>query len=239
MSFMPKEARVAGAAAGRTTADRARAPRRRLAASERRRALLAALESAVIDRGWQGATVPEVVARAGVAQGTFYRYYENLDEAFRALVVDLIEPIRRSAYGFDPAAARTVADLEQFIYATHGSLTETITAHPVLLREALLVGSAAPGAAGDAIRAFLAEMRGLLRRQLAQVNGRPPFRVMDPAIAAGAAMGMLLAAVQEAAERPQDFDGETWRREIARLESGMLTASVDAARPREGSRNGL
>lgn len=203
-----------------------RAPRRRLAGQERRRTLLAALESAVAERGWQGVTVPEVVARAGVAQGTFYRYFRNLDEALRALVVDLIEPIRHSAYGFDPTAVRTPAELERAIYITHCALTETITSHPVLLREALLVGSAAPGVAGAALRAFLAEMRGLLRRQLAQVNGRPPFRVMDPAIAAGAAMGMLLSAVQEAAERPQGFDGETWRREIARLEAGMLASPV-------------
>lgn len=205
--------------------------RRRLAAAKRRAALLEALETVVATKGWQGASVPEVVTRAGVAQGTFYRYFPNLDQAFLALALELIEPIRRAAYGFDPTRVRTVAELERTIYDTHGPLTETISRHPILLREALLVGSAASGVAGEALRRFLSEMRNLFRRQLAQVNGRPPFRTMDPAIAAGAAMGMLLAAVQEAAERPESFDGEVWRREIARLEAGMLAVP---ARPEPG-----
>ncbi len=71
------------------------------------------------------------------------------------------------------------------------------------------------------------DMRQLLRGQLAAVNGRSPFRSLDPQIVAGAAMGMLIGAIQEAAEAPAAFDVETWRREIARLESGMFLARED------------
>lgn len=48
-------------------------------------ALLVAVQELLIDRGAPPVSVPQVVARAGVAQGTFYNYFESLPVAVEAV----------------------------------------------------------------------------------------------------------------------------------------------------------
>ncbi len=44
---------------------------------DRRADLLAAARAILAEKGWEAATVSEIVARAGVAQGTFYLYFPS------------------------------------------------------------------------------------------------------------------------------------------------------------------
>ncbi|WP_163699538.1 TetR family transcriptional regulator [Mycolicibacterium sarraceniae] len=50
-----------------------------------RSALLVALQELLLDRAVDTVSVPQVVARAGVAQGTFYAHFESLPAAIQAI----------------------------------------------------------------------------------------------------------------------------------------------------------
>ncbi|MHB9878048.1 TetR/AcrR family transcriptional regulator [Pacificimonas sp. ICDLI1SI03] len=59
-----------------------------------RRALLNAAAEEFGEKGFQGASVSGITARAGTALGSFYTYFESKDEIFRALVRDMSAQVR-------------------------------------------------------------------------------------------------------------------------------------------------
>jgi len=65
------------------------------AASTRRQLLLAARD-AFEERGYRGATVAEIVARAETARGTFYLYFRNKDDVFAQVMADNCEELLRA-----------------------------------------------------------------------------------------------------------------------------------------------
>lgn len=58
---------------------------------ERRRDLLEAAESVLVEKGMTALTVDEVTARAGVAKGTFYLYFQSRDDVLAALRESFVE----------------------------------------------------------------------------------------------------------------------------------------------------
>jgi len=60
--------------------------RRTSTAGETRKLLLKAGEHAFSEKGYHAASVSEICRRAGLANGTFYRHFENKEEIFAALV---------------------------------------------------------------------------------------------------------------------------------------------------------
>lgn len=58
--------------------------------------LLRASESLFGARGFHGTSVVDITRTAGVAQGTFYLYFESKEEVFRQLVRDLSHQLRRA-----------------------------------------------------------------------------------------------------------------------------------------------
>jgi AcrR family transcriptional regulator len=57
---------------------------RALAAASQRDRILVAMVDAVVELGYQRATVSEVIGRAGVSRRTFYEYFADRDECFLA-----------------------------------------------------------------------------------------------------------------------------------------------------------
>ena len=49
------------------------------------------------ERGFHDASVSSITARAGVALGTFYTYFDSKDALFRALILDLSQQVRSDA----------------------------------------------------------------------------------------------------------------------------------------------
>jgi AcrR family transcriptional regulator len=205
---------------------------RRLPPEQRREELLDAVEAVVARRGYAGTTVPLVVAEAGVAQGSFYRYFRDVDDAFAALTRRVLPPVAEAAFALQLADLRTAADVERELRRYYQVLAEQLAAHPAVVREALLVAPSSTGKAGRELAAFLRQMREYVGTLIAKYVGRGPFRAGDPEIAAAAVVGMVLGAAQAATEPGASFDPERWAREMARLESGALVrpSADDAAR---------
>lgn len=212
----------------------ARGRRRRLLPEERRRELLEAVERVVAEHGYAGATVPLVVAEAGVAQGSFYRHFRDLDAAFAEIARRVLAPIAEAAFALRFADARTAADVERSLRGYYEVLAAQLAAHPAVVREALLVAPSSLGEAGREMSAFLRAMREYVERLIAEHAGRGPFRSGDPRIAAAAVTGMVLGAAQAATEPDATFDPKHWAREMARLETGALVRPSAQRRRRKG-----
>jgi len=61
-----------------------------------RRQLLDAAELVFEEYGWEQASISKITERAGVAQGTFYRYFPSKTAIFDAVVDDLNRRVRRA-----------------------------------------------------------------------------------------------------------------------------------------------
>jgi len=176
-------------------------------------------------RGYHGVSVPRVVERAGVSQGTFYRYFENLDQALGAVVQQAAAPIAKLAWETQIPQIDTAAELETALLRYYRELASLLMGDANLYRELIVVVPATPGPAGDAARSFLRGMRHYAREALASVNGRPPFRAMDPQIVGSAIVGMVVGAAQEIAELGPAFAPEVWAMEMAKLETCALLSA--------------
>lgn len=95
-----------------------------------RGALLAAAEEVFGEFGWEVASIVKITERAGVSQGTFYRYFPSKRAIFDELIDDLNRRVRRSmAEGSAGAANRAAAERGGF----EGFFRFT-TEHPALYR---------------------------------------------------------------------------------------------------------
>ena len=73
------------------------------------RALLDAAAAEFGEKGFHDSSIVSITARAGVALGSFYTYFESKDALFRALVRDMSERVRDLVA---PAVARTSGVIE-------------------------------------------------------------------------------------------------------------------------------
>lgn len=211
--------------------------RRRLPPEVRREQLIGALADVARERGYAGTTVPLVVARAGLAQGSFYRHFRDLDEAFRLLALRELAPIAAAAFALDFSRARTFGDVERELRAYYLALGTALREQPILVRELLLVARRMPGPLGAELEAFLGAMRARVHTLVVAHMGKGPFRSGDARIVTGALMGMVLGAVEEASELGAELDVERWATEMARFETGALCGgSHDERTTKRGAR---
>lgn len=76
----------------------------------RRDQILEAAMAVFGDMGYHAANVADVIAKAGVARGTFYQYFENKREVLDELLDDLLERLR------DAIVDVNLADPEKTVY---------------------------------------------------------------------------------------------------------------------------
>ena len=197
-------------------------PRRTESEPVRRAQLLRAARKVFRAKGYDGATVSEIVREAGVAQGTFYLYFPSKKDAAVSLRDGLMEPMAQAmatavesctsfedrlesliAAGFK--VARRNADLFRLAFIgadeTHPEMHSESPEHVSILR-------VTTGFFRDAVDA--GEMEP-----------------MDPQIAARLAMGLLQHAMIEAFV---SGEGE----ESDRLEEGVSALLLNALRRRTG-----
>jgi AcrR family transcriptional regulator len=80
-----------------------------------RRRILAAAEQVFADLGFHAASIVKITEAAGVAQGTFYIYFESKQAIFEEVLLDLNHRVRQAmAEGSRGAATREEAEREGF-----------------------------------------------------------------------------------------------------------------------------
>ena len=201
----------------------ATSPRRTESEPVRRAQLLRAARKVFRAKGYDGATVSEIVREAGVAQGTFYLYFPSKKDAAVSLLDGLMETMAQavataveSRTSFQDRlesliaaafkVARKNADLFRLVFIgadeTHPELHSQSPEHASLLRVITDLFT-------DAIDA--GEMEAT--------------QAMDPEIAARLAIGLLQHAMLEAFVSGGGED-------VDRLEQGVSALLLNALRPR-------
>lgn len=107
-----------------------------------RRRLLDAAEEAFAALGYQEASIVKITEAAGVAQGTFYIYFEGKQQIFDELIADLNRRVRR-AMSEGARQGRTRAEAERLGFLGFFRFTAE---HPALYRIIRQAEWASPGA---------------------------------------------------------------------------------------------
>src|SRR4051795_12824393 len=146
------------------------APREVVRSSQRGR-MLAAMASAVGEKGYGAVAVADVIARAGVSRKTFYEHFDNKEECFLAAydagveaMLDAIDAAIRAAAAGDPLAIARAGTARYL---------ETLAANPAFARTFLVeVLAAGPRALERraAVHARFAEQLAVVHRAARSVS---------------------------------------------------------------------
>ncbi len=87
------------------------------------------------ERGFQGVRVDDVVSRAGISHGTFYLYFSNKEDLFKALMKDALHDMEIVAGDFPVVTSDETGlkVLRQWVrkffraYAAHGTVLRTLS----------------------------------------------------------------------------------------------------------------
>jgi AcrR family transcriptional regulator len=87
------------------------------------------------ERGFQGVRVDDVVSRAGISHGTFYLYFSNKEDLFKALMRDALHDLEIVAGDFPVVTSDETGlkVLRQWVrkffkaYAAHGTVLRTLS----------------------------------------------------------------------------------------------------------------
>lgn len=149
---------------------------------ETRNRLLEAAEVEFGEKGYHEAAISGITARAGVALGTFYVYFDSKEEIFRALVAHMNRLTRQwIAERVDRSPDRLTAErrgIEAFI--------EFVRAHRNLYR----IVAEAQFVAEDAFREYYSVFASAYREQLARAASDGQIRDGDHEVWSWALIGM-------------------------------------------------
>lgn len=179
--------------------------------TDRRAELLAAARAVFAEKGLEAAKISDIVARAGVAQGTFYLYFPSKTSLLHALSDDLdsalLEAIR-AATGSQTSFAEKVA---AGIRATFGTLEEYRDVLATLRSALGRSHGPKPEHNEKANRPFYDFIETLIRQgqELGEVEPS-----IHPALSARLVLGVVDRAAEEFFLFPPDLDGERYVLEV-------------------------
>jgi TetR/AcrR family transcriptional regulator, fatty acid metabolism regulator protein len=87
-----------------------RSPRTRVSPDLRRRQLLDAATWVFARQGYRRASIAHIIARAGIARGTFYLYFAGKQQVFLAIVEDFHARVNDALHALDDAAQAARAE---------------------------------------------------------------------------------------------------------------------------------
>lgn len=205
-------------------------PRRgRPRTGDKRSAILAAARALLAERGYDAASVPEIVKRAGVAQGTFYRYFDGksqlVDALTHAVEQELGAAVTTVLTRHGPT--RPIADLiGDLITAALTVVASHADIYPFLDSEALLFGRS-PAAEHERAR-YISALAELISRD--QSRGLVAADV-DPHVAAGFIGSVLDRTARDVLEKSTEAHQQAViNQAIGFIGRGLAAASTTRAR---------
>jgi AcrR family transcriptional regulator len=161
-----------------------------LPTSDRREQLLDAALAVFGAEGYSAAKVSDIVARAGVAQGTFYLYFRSKQEVVLALFERFQQALIEARGPGEPAHPATPEQFRAAVLEKTRAILRAAFAHRPLaalfMKEAM---GADPELAGR-LREFHRRMAELSEESLRQASAAGLIRPIDPHVAALAINGM-------------------------------------------------
>jgi len=169
-----------------------------------RAALLLALQELLLDPAVVTVSVPQIVSRAGAAQGTFYNYFDSLSAAIDAVSVLLLTEHARVLEGVTAGSA----DAAELVARTTRQTLLLMAARPDVGR--LLFDS------GIAADRFVDAIRGHLRHDLRRGLDDGSFETADLEVSCALFAGSMLGATLDL------YRGRLSRREIPAIIAHLL-----------------
>jgi AcrR family transcriptional regulator len=124
-----------------TTVATKEAGRREELKAQNREKLLAAARKVFAEKGLGAATARDIVRETDLASGTFYNYFQDKNDVFRALIAELADKARAAVRAQRRAPGRTVEERVEGAYRAYFELVlEERELFEVLRRNAGLVG---------------------------------------------------------------------------------------------------
>lgn len=162
----------------------AAAPRRTLTArgEDTRNAILAAAETVIGERGFASSSITDITRAAGIAQGTFYIYFQTKDMVFRELV-SLMGRLTRATLSQAVAGIPDRLDAERIGLAAFLRFVAERPSLYNIVEEARFV-------APDAYRDYFSSFAEAYAQNLADAAQEGIIRPGNPEIRAWALMGM-------------------------------------------------
>jgi len=163
---------------------------------ERRQQILACARDAFAEKGYQAVTVDDVVARAEIARGTFYLYFDDKRAVLDALVDDFLQRIASCIIGIDIAHGQD-SPREQLRQNVE-RITRMALSDPAMVKVVLRDASGLDPAFDAKIRSFYATLRTLLDESLQEGQQNGIVRTGDRAVMASIGLGGLRELVLDA-----------------------------------------
>ncbi len=196
------------------------ATRRRRTESEpvRREQLLRAARKVFREKGYNGATISDIVREAGVAQGTFYLYYSSKN----AVATSLIEGVMERMAAAVESAMKSETSFEKKLESMIGASFQVARQNADIFALAFIGADETH----PEMHSESPEHTGFLNMAtdlFSEAVGNGEMETMDPEIAARLVLGLLQHAIIEAF-----VSGEGEGDEPERLEQGVRVLLANA-----------
>lgn len=196
----------------------ARSPAKR---EERRQQILSCARDAFAEQGYQAVTVDEVVARAQIARGTFYLYFDDKRAVLDALVDEFLQRILGVIVGID--IAHTEVSPREQLRQNIERIARLALSEPAMLKVALRDATGLDPAFDAKIRSFYEALRKLLGESLEEGQQNGIVRAGDRAVMVSIGLGGLKELVLDAVTGSLDRSPEALVDELMRfLDFGVL-----------------
>ncbi|WP_324750355.1 TetR/AcrR family transcriptional regulator [Sphingomonas sp. LY54] len=169
-------------------------PKRRRLKEQRPADIIAAALEVFAAKGFAGARMEEIAARAGLSKGTIYLYFSTKEDLFRAVVQAAVVPNIEAIQATALASDRTFAELVRTLLPR---FAELITAIPLGAVLKMVIGESRnfPELARVWHDDVVQRGVGLLSAIIAQAQARGEVRPGDPRIHAFSLIGPMLLGV--------------------------------------------
>jgi AcrR family transcriptional regulator len=216
-------------------------PRHAAKREERRQQILICARDAFAEHGYQAVTVDDVVARAKIARGTFYLYFDDKRAVLDALVDDFLGRIGGCIVGID--IAHTGDSPREQLRQNVERITRLALSDPAMVKVALRDATGLDPAFDAKIRSFYDALRTLLGESLEEGQQNGIVREGDRAVMVSIGLGGLKELVLDAVtgELPRT-PGQLVDELMRFLDQGLLVPDranrVRSTPPVRGTRGG-
>jgi len=186
---------------------------------ERRRELLAAARDAFVEKGFQAATVDDIVANADVARGTFYLYFSDKRDVFEALVDTFLGRLDACVKSIDLELPET--PVEQ-LRANIGRVVALALEEPTIVKLALHDATGVDPELDEKLHGFYEGLRALIDDSLDQGQALGMVRAGDRRVMVAIGLGGLKEVLVDTVAGHIERDADVITEEIMRFLAGGL-----------------
>jgi AcrR family transcriptional regulator len=198
---------------------------------ERRQQILECARDAFAERGYQVVTVDDIVARAQIARGTFYLYFDDKRAVLDALIDGFLQRILGCIVAIDIAHAKD-SPREQLRQNVERIIRFALQ-EPAMLQIALRDATRVDATFDAKVRSFYGALRIFLAESLEEGQDNRIVREGDRAVMVSIGLGGLKELVLDAVTGTLERTPEALVDELMRfLDQGLLVARANQVKPR-------